>query len=271
MSEKKSKGLDWAKVIMSVLLAGLSFFGIGMFMRANAEEKKRVEAQNQIARMSEVIHEREQVWSRLSVQQDDLLKVLKERNQELADMIEERDESILTLSQTIANFDPVRVVVRRERVIQTVDETNPERVRVQFDDEQDPVRVSGFTLTNPAEAEVEVSFTRPLQLTTTVTQQDDGSWRTYVEGDWPNLEIEQMETFVNPRPIRDREWPENIVVGGSLALGVAPEVDAVAGDVYLLYEFKDSFSVGPELGVNFVQDQARLMVGLQMQFHPWRQ
>ena len=266
---KESK-LDWAKVLMGVLMGGLAFFGIGMFMRANAEEAKRIEAQNQIARMSEVIQEKEQTWSRLSEQREDVINILEERNSELASLIRDREASILSLSETVANFRPVRVVVRPEQVTQTVDETDPERTRVDFEDENDPVRVAGFTLTNPAEAELEVSFTRPLRLTTTVTQEEDGSWRTYVEGDWPNIEIEQMETFVNPRPLRDREWVENIIFGGNLRVGVAPKIDALGGDLYLLYSFRDAFAVGPSLGVDFVQDQARIMLGVQMQFHPWR-
>lgn len=263
MAEKNS--LDWVKVIMGILMAGLAIFGIAQFTKAKQEEAARIAAQNEIALMSDVIEEKEGVWSRLSVQQEDIIEQLREENSDLATTIEDRDANILAMSEAIARFSNIRVVVRPQNVVQ---EPVEDRIRVAFTEEVDPIRVEGFTLTDPPEAEVTVGFTRPLQLRTVITQEEDGSWRTYIEGDYPNLEIEQIETVVNPFPERGRTWVENISIGGGLH--GSTQFDAAFGEVFLMYTFDDSISVGPSAGVAVIDDEARFMLGAKFVWYPWR-
>lgn len=257
---------NWVSIIIGLIVAALGAFGIGQFIRGNQEEARRIEAQNQIARMSEVVEEKDGVWSRLSEQQEDVIERLREQNSGLAELIEQRNEQIISLSDTVVRMRDVRVVVRPQNVTQTPVDN---RIRVDFHEEVDPVRVEGYTLTNPAEADLTVGFTRPLGLRTTITQAEDGSWKTYVEGDWPNLEIEQIQAVVNPLPIRERSFVENIVVGGDIATSF--QFDSIFADVYMLYEFDDSFAVGPSVGAAVIEDQARATVGLRVQWAPWRQ
>lgn len=258
---------NWVGILIGLIMTALGAFGVGQFIRGNQEEARRIESQNEIARMSDVIEERNGVWSRLSQQQDDIINRLRDQNSGLADLIEQRNEQILTLSETVARIRDVHVVVRPRNITQTP--VGDDRIRVDFHEEVDPIRVEGFTLTNPGEADLTVGFTRPLRLTTTVTQAEDGSWKTYVEGDWPNLEIEQIDSVVNPQPIRERTFVENLIVGGDLATSF--QFDSIFADVYMMYEFNESLAVGPSIGAAVIGDQARATIGLKFQWAPWRQ
>lgn len=217
-------------IIVLLTLTGLgAASGIFFFVKSQhireRETAARVEAQNQIAELSRTVKEGERTWSRLAQEKDIELSGLRERNQELSDLIDSRNEQITTLSETIANFEPVRVVVRRENVHQDTQppaqEGEPERIRVAFDETwEDFIRVQGFTLTNPAEAELDIQWTRPAHISVAVTQAEDLSWRAYVTHDIPNLRIDNIETTVNPisRPQEEHHWYENLYVGGGVAI-----------------------------------------------------
>lgn len=218
-------------IILGVLL--LVALGVGGFfffqkeqMRQNAEEA-RVEAQNKLAQMSQTMQETEQIWSRLAQEKEVDMNALRAQNEELARLIEERDEEITTLTNATANLRPVRVVIR------DASQTEPEegRLRVDFDQIHDEFwRVQGFTLTNPAEAEVSVSWTRPANFTIITTQQPDLSWRSYLESDIPGLEIGSIESTVNPlsRPQEAVPWHHGIFVGLNGLVGVSGNSGAAA-------------------------------------------
>lgn len=265
--------IDWDKVIKIILAilaaAGFTFAAVKAVESAN-ERKARIEAQNDLAEQAEVVKEKEGLWSKLSFQKDEVIEDLRGRNSDLASLIEDRDQRIYSLTETIAKIKPVRVVVRQENVRQSEEEgeDGQERARVDFEQTEDPVKVSGFTLTNPAEAELEVSFVRPLRLTTTVVQNEDGSFQTYLDSDWDNLEIENVETIVSLQETSlDREWYERIVFGAGL--GIDPKFDGGMLNLYGLYDITDSISIGPSFGVSTGREENFFTVGANVQFRPF--
>lgn len=269
MSEE-NKSFDWNKVV-SWIFGILALLGVGFgvlnYVQKTKEEELRIQAQNEIARQSQIIEEKEGLYSRLAEQNEDLVSSLEERNEEFAGIIRGKDERILTLQEVIANFEPVRIVVRPRNVIQYPDPINPERIRVEFDQTQDPLRVSGFTLTDPAEAEVEVSYVRPLGITSVLTQREDGSWNAYFETDYPNLRVEQLQTRVNPYIIEEREndFFDNVIIGGHL--GLNSNLSGVTANVWALYELED-LAFGPALGAS-VSDDSFATFGLVFQGRPF--
>jgi hypothetical protein len=235
--------MDKNKVLFSVLALIILVAGIFCFMfwRKSAEqEKARIDAQNEVARLSAVVMEKENAWSRLSQQRDDLEQQLRRSNVELSEIIDQRDEAIVSLTQAFASFRSIRVVVSPANVSQN---TENGRTRVSFEETVDPIRVSGFTLTNPAEADVSVEFVRPLRLTTAITQQEDGSWRTYIESDWPNVSIENIETSVNPLARRDPGFMSRFLV--NVSTSVSPKFSGATASVGFMYGITDSFYLGP--------------------------
>ncbi len=259
---KESK-IDWVKIIVTLAFAGLAAFGFSSYLKFKKEEERRIEAQNEIARQSKVIQESKDSWSRLAQQKEDVIKDLEKTNKDLADRIKEKNEQVLVLSTAIAKFNSIKVIVKD--ATQT-DENG--RVRVAFDQTVDPINVKGFTLTNPAEAELDVNFVRPLKLTTVVTQRKDGSWKTRIQGDWPNLVIEQIDTIVNPNPVQPNSFVEGIIVGGGI--GTTFSLDGFSGEGFVLYEFDSGIATGPYIGVTSVNGEYGGNFGLKLQWKPWK-
>ncbi len=259
-----------AVVLVVGLLVGLF---IKMRLDNKAEEARRIAAQNRVAELSTVIQENEHTWSRLTQQKDDLITALRQQNGGLAQMIEDREEHILALSNVVLSLRSAHIVIRSQdggNVHETpVPSPDGERLRVDFDQTQDPIRVSGFTLTNPAEASIDVGFVRPLRLTLSVVQQRDLSWRTYVVGDYPGLNIDSIEAAVSPwaREPEGRAWYENIVLGMNIA--TTPKLSAMSSNLYVLYDF-DTFAVGPTVGVSVADGVGTFYaIGATLQFRPF--
>lgn len=277
MSKNKEKR-NWLAILLGISTLIFSILGIFFFSKFSEEQKRRVDAQNQLAEQAEVVRENSETWSRLATQYEDLDRRLAEQGEGLktvADLIKERDEQITTLSQVVAKIRPTVIRFLPTNVVQTElpsqEGNDQNRIRVQFDEEQDPVRVSGWTLTNPAEAEVSVSFTRPLRLASVVTQQRDGSWRSYFHSDWENLEIEEINTSVNPFPQTGQRAREAFIVGLGVDFTPTRPMDSIGGNIHLLYETntKRRFTVGPTFGVNHISGESRFQVGLMSQWRLW--
>lgn len=271
---------DVGLIVLAVLLAvSLGFGGYFFFRAKHIQEREtaaRVDAQNRIAELSRTLKEGERTWSRLA-QEKDASNIENEYLTQLIndalDAIRERDEQITVLNHTIANFRPVRVVVEPGNVTQIPDETDPERVRVEFDQTwEDFMRISGFTLTNPAEAEIQVDYTRPVHLAIVVTQREDLSWNSYVSHDVPNLEIETIDTTVSPlsRPQEETKWYEGIYAGFGFGLGRELSGGSVAGFglLELGYDFGD-FEFGLLGMFNAWDSGASPGLGLTFRFNPF--
>lgn len=213
----------WQKIAFVVLAIFASYFWWKTDRLQNQADEARIEAQNQIAELSAVVRETNGSFSRLAQQAENsnqIMRELQNSNAGLAEIIQQRDEQILQLTTAIGQIRPVNVVVRPNELNQTTipstDPGLPARERVEFDTRhQDYLRIHGFTLTNPAEANVSIEYTRPINFTVATTQAQDGSWRTYLQSDLPDLEIGQIESRVTPldQPRDRRRIEQNIEVG----------------------------------------------------------
>lgn len=264
-------------IILGVLFAISLAAGGFLFWKLDREQRgaetARVEAQNRIAELSDTIQENENTWSRLAQEKEVELDSIRSYNAELADIIEGKDQEITTLTTTVARLRNVRVVVNRENVEQTEEPTETGegvRHRVEFDQTWNEfMRIQGFTLTNPAEAEINVGYTRNIRISVVTTQNEDLSWQTYVETDAPNLEIGEIESIVNPisRPQEGNPWYRNIMLG----VGVAVAVDGNMGQshIYAGYDAGD-WDLGVILGVQYSRENGAMFApGFQFSFAPF--
>lgn len=265
----EEKERNWTSIGLGTLVAILAALGIFLFSKYSEEQKTRIEAQNRIAEQSEVIRESQTAWSRLATQYEDLDSRLNEINEDLTEQITRRGEEITAFSSALAKIRPVVIRFPAESVTQEPE--GDSRIRVSFDETQDPMRIHGWTLTNPAEAEVSVEFTRPLRLTSVITQRPDGSWNSYFDSDWENLEIQELSTVVNPLPERQEAIRRGFIVGLSARMGVVRPIDSVGADLSLLYETgtERKFTVGPTVGFSTVNGSTRLQVGVATQWRLW--
>ena len=234
-SQRLVNKMNWIK--QNILKIGLVILGLVLcytlflffearhLSAANAEQV--VAAHNQIAALSHTIQENESTWSRLTEEHNDQLAQLQARNNDLATLISSRNEQIATLTNVVANFHPIHIVAEGPAATQTTEE---ERLRVDFDQtHSDYLHVHGHTLTNPAYAEVDMEFTRPLHLTITSTQTEDGAWRTYATSDYQDLQIGDIDASINPHVAAasvmehqtHHEWYDGFEIGINAAIGTS--------------------------------------------------
>lgn len=228
-----------AIIALSVLLALSAIFSAFMFFQKEQIKKQgeeaRVSAQNRIAELSRTIEETEGLWSRLAQEREADMDELRRSNEALANLIKERNEEITALTRAVATLRTVRVIDREPE--QSEEEG---RSRVDFSETYENFwLVHGYTLTNPAFAEINIEFARPANFTVVTTQQEDLSWRTYVTSDIPNLQIGEIDSQVNPisRPQEQIPWHHGIFLG----VGGLVSVTGNSGAAYLEggYDFGD--------------------------------
>jgi hypothetical protein len=213
------KNLDKVGIVILLILCGYLWWKT--ISLQNHAEEARVEAQNQIAELSGVVRENATSWSRLAQERNDSIDLLQAQLPALATLIQQRNEEITSLTTAVATIRPITVRVIQgegasQTVVQPVEPGLPSRERVDFDTTQEEfVRIHGFTLTNPAEANLSVEYLRAVNFTVVTTQQEDLSWRSYVDSDMPGLEIGDVQSRVNPisRPQEQRRWEQDIEIG----------------------------------------------------------
>lgn len=228
-------------IILGILLAISIFISGFLFIQKQSVEKResaaRISAQNRIAELSKTIQENDDTWSRLSQQNQIELNQLTDENSNLSELIKQRDQRIIELTKATATIRTVRVVVHDAQ--QT--EPEPGRLRVDFDQVVDNFwHINGFTLTNPGEANIELSFSRPAHFTVVATQNPDLSWQTYITSDIPNLEIQNIDSTINPLAIQtddvlQKHWYDGIYLG--IGLAVAVTGNSGFGNVEIGYDF----------------------------------
>lgn len=234
------------KIGLIVIAISAAFFWWKMTSLQSQQEEQRINLQNRIAELSRTVEEGNGTWSRLAQERSDSLQRLSEILPQLAETIRQRDEQIMALARATASLRPITIRVTEGSGANQQQETGQsgqDRIRVNFDaTHQETVRVAGFTLTNPAEANVEVSLVRPVNFVVTTTQLPDRSWRTYINSDWEDLQIGNIESQVTPVE-RRRRWEQDIEVsilgaaavsGGSGMLGLGLGYDFGAVDVSVI-------------------------------------
>jgi len=239
-----SKVLSWLKQNWSIFLFVGLILIIGVFwwkMNKMQEDfrESQIASQNQIAQLSSVVQESSNSWSRLATQateSNEIISQLRDQNSELASLIESRNEGILQMTTAIGRIRSINIVPQSNEVVQTIEPTddNQERTRVAFDTTQSNyLRVHGFTLTNPAEANIIIDYIRPINFTVVSTQAEDLSWRTYIQSDLEGLEVGEIHSTVNPRLIapRSRRIEQDLTFGLSAIVGIRGDSGAAQLDV----------------------------------------
>lgn len=217
VGKKIFRNLDKVAIVMLIVLSLFLWFKTISLERQSAEAGN--EYRNEIARMSKVVQEGNNSWSRLAQERSDSLDRLNQMLPELANTIRQRDEQILQLARATASIRPIVVRITEDSGASQSEQPGatpeaPTRARVDFDTtHQEFARIHGFTLTNPAEANVSVEFVRPINFVVTTTQAPNQSWRTYIQTDVPGLEIGEIESQVSPLAARQKSWEEDIEVG----------------------------------------------------------
>ncbi len=255
------------KFVSGILLVALLVLGGAYLWQRHAANELNRQLSNKIAELEGTIKETETAASVAAVE----LENLKSHNKELQDIIEKRDEEIAAIGYISLQWKEKYFKIKNAQG--SVEEPVPEgcdtcaktlRLRVDFDQTQDYLRVSGHTITNPAYAEVDVRWERELKLSFILAKKDD-KLRLYVDSESPDIVPGELTLKVDPS-VFERKWYEKFYVGGFVNVG-----RGVAANVGLGYEVTEKVSVGPSMLLFYDPGRGMFkLYGATVQWYPFR-
>ena len=249
------------KYLSMVLFFGLLTMGGFYLYQRNVNSKVRKELNNKIAAIEGTIKETETAYSVRGLQLDDL----KSDNDELQQKIKDRDEKIFSLSEV--NLKLKNQVFKLINSSQdTVVENGKQRVRVQFNTtlkDSDYLKVYGYTLTDPAYAEVSLEWLRDLKLNFVLTKNKDDTYRLYVDSGTSDIVPSKVTLKVDPS-LFDTKWYERMAVGTDILIG-----PHILSSLKLTYDI-DKFYIGPVVMIGYDKSSIYKFYGMSAGYYPFR-
>jgi hypothetical protein len=230
--------------VVGLLIAGIIYHTI---VTRSLEYDLR-NLRNQVALRDETIEVEKGVFQKrimeMELEATDLKNLLSnEANQvqSLVRRLEQEKQTVLAVTQMSVywkqKYEFAIKDATQEPVPDPVDPTRPPRLRVKFDATQGSLRASGWTLTDPPEAYVQIEQVKPLKLVVAFSRRTDGQWTASAASSDENIVVDIEVGAVDLR-VTKKKWYEPIelhadipITGGSPSVGMS-------------YELGD-FSVGP--------------------------
>jgi len=253
MFEKIGK---WAAIVLMialVALAGLAYWKYSDFQRQIRE------LQNQVAARDVTIEVQHDVFTKLTQQFSDMKAAIDtstEEGKNLANEIKKQKAEIVSVTNALIKLKTQIAEGQGSQIeVPGVKPGDPTRKKVAFEKDFGYAAVSGFTITDPPEYHLELGQgSKPLKLTTAVTQQPDGSWRTYITSSDANVAFDIGVSAVNPL-VFEPHWYEKVKVHLDLGVG-----SALVGGVGASYQV-GQFDFGPTIWYTAVKDANQNYVG----------
>lgn len=211
---------------LSLIFAGiLLLIGVGAAViytvLDNSHKQEIISLKNEIAKRDVTIEVQKDVYTKLSMSNNDLKTALDQtdkENQALLNELHDRKAEILTAQTLIVKW---KKAYEAEVAGHQTEVTTPEgivRKQVDFKKDFGYLVVEGNTLTDPPEAHVKVTQGRPLKFSVVMTQDKDQSWRGYATSSDENMAVDLAVSAVNPYLLAPK-WYEKVGVSADLAAG----------------------------------------------------
>jgi phage-related baseplate assembly protein len=241
---------DFEKKLLRVLAVGLIalFLVLIVFavIKKHAYEKTIAELHNQAAKSAATVEEQKGLYTKLTVQSDNLkalLDISDLKTKLLIEQINKDKADILMATTAVAKWKSAYEGVANAH--QTVEPpkngTGPSREKVTFDKDFGYIGVNGYTLTNPAEAWVHVQQNRPLRFTLALAQTKDKAWKTYVTSSEENISLDVKVSAVNPY-VLEPKWYEFLEFNAQLGAGGDGVLAGIGAGMKVGH-----FTIGPNL------------------------
>ena len=262
----------WKFLSMFLGVCLLIAVGVGIYLERSAKSASK-ELNNQIAKLEGMVKETESAYSARGLLIDDL----ESANKDLQKVVDSRDEEVAVLGEVVLQWkkkyfdikNATGTVVGNDGT--TVVEVPADcqtclkdlRFRVDFDKIQDYLKIVGHTLTNPAEAQFEVSWERQLKLSFILTKKDD-NFRLYFDSNTPDLVPGELTLKVDSS-VFEKRWYEKIGIGLDVAVG-----PGVLSGVKVFYDITDDIYLGPNVDFFYDGDKLRTLYGASFGWYPFR-
>jgi hypothetical protein len=258
------------KTIAALVLLFVSFAGFTYFrLRSVASEKTKL--LNELAARDKTIEIADGVYQKQTQVIADLKSLLDNSDQQvhsLTEQIEKRDQEIITLNQVAVRWKKAyegALNAQQEPVDPTVPvppECRQLRTKVDFDKDFGYIKVTGHTVTNPAEGYVKVEQVRPLRLTMALTRGEDGKWNTFVSSSEDNVAVDVSISAIDLKKLKQK-WYERFGIYGNVAGG-----SGFYSAIGLSVDIGD-FTLAPTYGF-YADKSASKMYGVSLIWRPFK-
>jgi hypothetical protein len=240
---------------------------IGFAVDKRVQDQLVTKLQNDVAQRDQTIEVQKGVYHKLSIDSQDLQKLLSSKDEEVVNLnkeLKKSREQLLTANSLVVKWKKAYEAEVAGHQTDVPGENGIVRKRVDFEKDFGYIGVSGFTLTDPPEAKVKVQQNRPLKLSLVVSQDDAGAWHTRTTSSEENVDIQIDLAAVDPKVLAPR-WYEGI--GLVFDLGMGSQFIAGAGVTYKIGRFE----LGPKAWFGVPVGQAPTWAaGLQLLWHPFQ-
>ena len=229
------------KFVMTILVIVIMVMGVVMYYKDTSHKKEVTKLYNEIATQAETIEVKEGVYRKqalvISNNRDLLVEIAKESGDRIHSIrslekeLAKKDEAILSLTRTTAKWKKnYKALVKAKKTEVPKDPEDPDsgkRTKVSFEKDFGYIGVGGYTLTDPAEAYINVKQNRSLRLLLTLSQDKKKRWNASVTSSESNVGIEIDVAAVNPYMFVTK-WFEKISVDAGIQYsgGMFPYVGA---------------------------------------------
>lgn len=262
-------------IIAAVLLASAGGFAIYHTVTKNSYEARIVELQNDVASRDKTIETQKGVYERLSIQSQDLTKLIGDKDKELSllkKQLDDRGAEILAINKLVVKLKKDLESTTGNVVIQPPDPKYPGMVVAKLDSKEDfdPFRLTGEVVVDcnieqgqPPKASLKLGQKRALLISVVVSQDNDGTWRSSTTSSEKNFDIDIALSAVNPRML-EAKWYEKIGLGVDIGVGTNPGFLLGLGAYYQI----GRFDVGPRAWM-VVDRGVSAYFGAQLIWHPF--
>lgn len=259
--------------VLCLIFAGAIIFAA---VKKNSYEKQITELQNQVALNAKTIEVGKGLYEKATLQLTDLKSAMDSKDaqvKELEAQISKGKEDLLDATSLTVSWKHAyeSVATATETHIaasgpSSTPSSLPGRTRVDFTKDFGYIGVTGYTLTDPAEAWVSVKQNRPLKMVLAISQSKDKSWHTYVTSSEDNVQPDISVAAVNPY-FFDAHWYEKIGITSALAAGPTSRGAGLLIGIGVTYKVSH-FDFGPAFFLD-VTDGLGKYFGATFAWHPF--
>jgi hypothetical protein len=278
--------MDKLYKIISIVLASCLFLGgILFYFEKRAHSRIVDNLNNLIAKQEQTIKEKEGLYSAQSVKIDslesqlsemrDLKKIISERNEKIESLtklalkwetkyfkIKDANQTVVSINDLIDPLDP----------LDPLDNTTPAceeclsqyRLRVDFSQQSGNWMIEGFTLTNPAYAELSLKRLSDFLLSL-VLAKNNGKYRVYLSDENNEFAGAEINLLIDKDSFK-RKWYEKIILNGGMSVGLRGGLFS-GGLSYFMF---DDLTIGPRVDMFFNGDESLIFYGVNVGWMPFR-
>lgn len=259
-----------AAVAVFALLLGLA---IVWTLDKRAHDAQIVQLQNEVASRDKTVETQKGVYQKLTIQSDDLSKLLDTKDEQLKGLRNQLDKTgaqLLTANTLV--FQLKNDLKAKGNTAVVVSPSGPGKAQtfeIKSSADLGPFNVVCDTtgaepVSSDAKTDVLLSQKRPLRLSVVVAQDKDGTWRTTTTSSESDFQVDIGLASVNPY-LLEPKWYEKIGMGIDLGVSTNPGFLAGIGIYYGI----GNFEFGPRAW--FVFDRgASPFLGAQLLWHPFK-